>query len=252
MNSMGYTINQLAKLAGVSVRTLHHYDAIGLLQPSYRQPNGYRQYNQAQLTRLQQILFFRELDFPLADIQRMLTSPYFDPVIALEDQKKLIQLKRARLNKLLRTITTTITHMNNNSTQDQNEMYDVFKDEDVEQYQDEVKQRWGNTAAYAQSQARVSTMTKQEMEQLKADGKKHTQALADAMPKGIAHPDVQALIAQSHKGVNVFYDCNLEMFRHLGKMYVEDPRFTAYYEKCAPGLAQFVHEAIDYYCDHQA
>lgn len=248
---MGYTINQLAKLAGVSVRTLHHYDAIGLLQPSHRQTNGYRQYDQAELTRLQQVLFFRELDFPLADIQRMLASPYFDPVIALEDQKKLIQLKRARLNKLLRTITTTITHMNNNTTQDQSEMYDAFKDEAVQQYQDEVKQRWGNTTAYAQSQARVSKMTKQEMEQLKADGKKHTQALADAMPKGIAHPDVQDLIAKSHQGVNFFYECDSEMFRNLGKMYVEDPRFTAYYEKFAPGLAQFVHEAIDYYCDHK-
>jgi DNA-binding transcriptional MerR regulator len=247
---MGYTINQLARLAGVSVRTLHHYDSIGLLKPALRQANGYRQYDSAELTRLQQILFFRELDFPLADIQRMLNSPYFDPVTALEDQKLLIQLKRTRLNKLLKTINKTIMTMSNQTTQNQDDMYDVFKDEDVKQYQDEVKQKWGNTAAYKQSMERVKKMTKAEMDKLKADGKIFNQKLAVAMPKGISDPTVQALVAEHYKGINFFYDCSLEMYRNLGLMYVQDPRFTANYDKVAPGLAQFMHEAIDYYCNH--
>lgn len=247
---MVYTIHQLAKLAGVSVRTLHHYDAIGLLKPSRLLANGYRQYEEPAWLRLQQILFFRELEFPLGDIKRILEAPSYSAMAALREQKKLLQLKQQRFKQLIQTIDQTIHTMSTQQPIQAEELYDVFKDNDVKQYQAEVQERWGNTAAYKQSQQRVSKLTKQQMEKLKADGKKHTQAIADAMSKGVSHPDVQALIAQSHQGVNFFYDCDYAMFRNLGKMYVEDPRFTAYYEKFAPGLALFMHQAIDYYCDY--
>ncbi len=246
---MSYTVHSLAQLAGISVRTLHYYDEIGLLKPSVIKKNGYRYYEDAELIRLQQILFFRELEFPLEDIKRMLNRPQFSVVEALKDQKKLIRLKQARLEKLINSINKTIKTMSNNHKINDEELYDVFKDAEVKQYQDEVKERWGNSDAYRQSMAKVGTMTKKEMEKLKADGKKHTQAIADAMDKGIEHSDVQKLIKQSHEGVNFFYDCSYEMFRNLGKMYVEDPRFTAYYEKFRPGLAVFMRDAIAYYCD---
>ena len=248
---MGYTINQLAKLAGVSVRTLHHYDAIGLLKPSHLLSNGYRQYEEPELLQLQQILFFRELEFPLDDIKRMMGSPTYNAIAALREHKAMLKLKQKRFEHLIKSIDQTIKTMTNQEQIKVDELYDPWKDDDVKQYQAEVKSRWGNTEAYQQSQERIRKLTKAQMDQLKADGKKHMQALADAMPKGISHPDVQALIKQSHTGVNFFYDCSLEMFRNLGKMYVEDPRFTATYDAYAPGLAQFVHEAIDYYCDHQ-
>jgi DNA-binding transcriptional MerR regulator len=248
---MGYTINQLAKLAGVSVRTLHHYDAIGLLKPAHLLKNGYRQYEEPELLQLQQILFFRELEFPLDDIKRMMASPTYNAIAALREHKAMLKLKQKRFEHLIKSIDQTIKTMTNQEQIKVDELYDPWKDDDVKQYQAEVKDRWGNTDAYKQSQERIRKLTKAQMDQLKADGKKHMQALADAMPKGISHPDVQALIKQSHAGVNFFYDCSLEMFRNLGKMYVEDPRFTATYDAYAPGLAQFVHEAIDYYCDHQ-
>ncbi len=248
---MRYTVKQLASLAAISVRTLHYYDEIGLLTPSFVAKNGYRYYEQKELLRLQQILFFRELEFPLEDIKRMLDRPGFSMVEALSDQKKLLQLKRKRIDGLIKSIDKTIVSMNNNHPLNGEELYDPFKDEDVKQYQEEVRQRWGNTDAYKQSMARVGKMTKKEMEKLKEDGKKHTQALADSMDKGASHPDVQALIAKSHAGVNFFYDCSLETFRNLGQMYVDDPRFTAYYEKFRPGLAAFMRDAIAYYCDHQ-
>lgn len=248
---MPYTVKQLACLSGVSVRTLHYYDEVGLLKPGRVEKNGYRQYGESELVKLQQILFFKELDFSLEDINKIMTSPGFDVSIALADQKQLLQMKRKRLDGLIKSIDKTMNTMNNNKKIQDDEMYDAFKDEDVKQYQDEVKQRWGNTDAYKQSQARVSKMTKKEMEKLKEDGKKHTQALADSMDKGPKHPDVQALIAKSHEGVNFFYDCSLEMFRNLGEMYVPDPRFTAYYEKFRPGLAVFVRDAIAYYCDNK-
>ncbi len=246
---MKYTVNQLSQLAGISVRTLHYYDEIELLKPSVVGNNGYRYYEEVELVLLQQILFFRELEFPLEDIKRMLNRPGFSVVEALKDQKKLIRLKQSRLEKLIRAIDKTIKTMNNNQKINDKEMYDVFKDDEVKQYQDEVKERWGNSDAYRQSMAKVGKMTKKEMEKLKEEGKKHTQAIADSMDKGIEHPLVQELIKKSHEGVNFFYECSYEMFRNLGNMYVEDPRFTAHYEKFRPGLAVFMRDAIAYYCD---
>lgn len=242
---MPYTVTQLARLSGVSVRTLHYYDEVGLLKPGRVVKNGYRQYGDQELAKLQHILFFRELDFPLDEIKKIMSSPGFDVSRALRDQQQLLKMKRKRLDGLIKTIDKTIS----NKHMQHEEMYDAFKDDDVKQYQDEVKQRWGQTDAYKQSMARVSKLTKKEMDKLKEDGKKHTQALADSMDKGPTHPDVQALIAQSHAGVNFFYDCSLEHFRNLGQMYVDDPRFTAYYEKFRPGLAVFVRDAINHYCD---
>ncbi len=246
---MPYTVQALAQLAGISVRTLHYYDEIGLLKPAYSAKNGYRYYEERELLRLQQILFFRELEFSLEDIKRMLNRPSFSVIEALREQKKLIRLKQARLEKLIHAIDTTITAMNSNQKINEKELYDVFKDKDVTQYQDEVKERWGNTDAYKQSMKKVSKMTKADMQKLKEDGEKHTTAIADSMDKGINHPDVQELIKKSHDGINFFYECSYEMFRNLGTMYVEDPRFTAYYEKFRPGLAVFMRDAITYYCD---
>lgn len=247
---MSYTVQKLATLAHISVRTLHYYDEIGLLKPSTIANNGYRYYEEKELIRLQQILFFRELEFPLEEIKHMLGRPDFSMIEALRDHKKLIKLKRERLDGLIQTIDKTIKHMTNQNKLNDEELYDAFKDDDVKEYQEEVKQRWGNTEAYKQSTLKVSRMTRGQMQKLKDDTRAHTQAIADSMAKGIDHPDVQALIKKSHEKINFFYECSLEMFRNLGKMYVEDPRFTAHYEKFAPGLAVFMRDAIMYYCDH--
>lgn len=245
---MNYTVNQLAKLAHISVRTLHYYDQIGLLKPSSVAKNGYRYYQDNELVRLQQILFFRELDFPLEEIKRMLNRSEYNVIEALKDQRNLMLLKRVRLNKLIKSIDKTITTMSNNEQQQDNEMYDAFKDNDVKQYQEEVKQRWGNTDAYKQSMARVGKMTKAQMDKLKEDGKKFTQKLADNMDKDVKSAEAQALIQQHYDGIQFFYDCPIEMYRNLGQMYVDDPRFTKYYDKFRPGLAVWVRDAIAYYC----
>jgi len=129
------------------------------------------------------------------------------------------------------------------------ELYDAFKDPDVKQYQDEAKERWGNTEAYKQSMKKVGKMTKAEMEKLKKDGELFTQKLAAAMDKDIKSKEVRELIKQHYKGIQFFYDCPLEMYRNLGKMYVDDPRFTTYYDKHRKGLAVFMRDAIAYFCD---
>ncbi len=248
---MPYTVHQLAKIAGITPRTLRYYDKVGLLSPADYGKNGYRYYGEKEMVRLQQILFFRELEFPLDDIRRMMARPDFDTVAALRDQKRLMRLKRERIDRLLDSLDNTIHHMSNDKKMDGEEMYDAFKDDDVRQYQDEVRARWGTTDAYKQSAAKVGKMTKAEMEKLKEDGKKFTQTLADAMGKDVASDEVQALISQHHQGIEFFYACPPATYRSLGQMYVDDPRFTAYYDKVRPGLAQFVRDAIAVYCDRK-
>ncbi len=244
---MTYTIHKLATLSGVSVRTLHYYDEIQLLLPARREDNGYRLYGEAELLRLQQILFFRELDFPLQDIGRILDSPGFMVEQSLLDHKQLIKLKQKRLNKLLKTIDLTLYSMSNNQPASDDELYDAFKDDDVKQYQAEVKARWGNTDAYKQSQAKVSKMTNREMDELKANADKFNRRLAAAMGKDLADAEVQALVAEHYAGINFFYTCSIDMYKNLAEMYVADPRFSAYYDKYAPGLAVFLRDAIHHF-----
>lgn len=160
--------------------------------------------------------------------------------------------RRSHLDTLLKGIDKTLHSMDTDTAQQPDEMYDVFQDEDVKQYQDEVKERWGSSDAYAQSMKRVGKMTKKEMEKMKADGKVFTQQLADAMDRPVNDPDVQKLIAQHHAGIGFFYECPLSMYRNLGQMYVEDSRFTAYYDGFRPGLASWLRDAILAYCDEKA
>lgn len=126
-----------------------------------------------------------------------------------------------------------------------------IKDEDVKQYQEEAKQRWGNTDAYKQSAKRVSKLTKTEMRQLKKDGIELTKKLAANMDKGVKSKEVRELISQHYKSILFFYDCPTKMYRNLGKMYVDDPRFTAYYDKHRPGLAIFMRDAIAEFCNEK-
>jgi DNA-binding transcriptional MerR regulator len=245
---MTYTIHKLALLAGISTRALRYYDQIELLQPSSVMRNGYRVYDQQSLLRLQQILFFKELEFPLNEIKKILDNPNFDQVGALKDQRCLLELKQKRLQGLVKTINTTIKHMTNRTMPLDAELYDAFADEEMKQYADEAKKRWGNTEAYKQSQERTKHLTKADIKKIKEDGNIFTQKIADAMPKGPKDSEVQVLIAEHYKGINFFYECSLEMYQNLGQMYVDDSRFTAYYEKFAPGLAVFMKDAITFYC----
>lgn len=248
---MAYTINHLAALAHVSVRTLHYYDEIGLLKPSRIRPNGYREYQESELFRLQQILFFRELDFPLADIKRIMASPHFDMHRALTDQRTLIELKKKRLNRLIATIDKTLKKLTYATPMNDEEIYDAFNDEDQKRYADEVKERWGNTQAYKQSQERLKKMSKSDIEKIKKDGEEFMKIVVATMHNGATSPEFQALIAQHYNALRTWYEPNFELYRGLANMYVDDPRFKAYYEKYAPGLAQVMHDAMIAYCDNE-
>lgn len=246
---MNYTVKQLAKTAGVSVRTIHYYDEVGLLKPAFVKENGYRGYTDAELLKLEQILFFKELDFPLEEIVRIMTASNFDTMAALTDQKRYLELKEAKVKRQIATISKAINNlkggeiiMQTTTTTIQNKM---------EEYKKEAKARWGNTDAYKQSQKRTAHWTKADYNRLAENTTSLTQELADTMDKGFDSPEFQALVDQHHQAIELFYDCPPEMYRGLASMYVTDQRFKDFYDKSRPGLAEVLHKAINYYCDQK-
>ncbi|MCC7432787.1 MerR family transcriptional regulator [Candidatus Peregrinibacteria bacterium] len=249
---MNYTVQQLADLAGVSVRTLHHYDQIDLLKPQRLESNGYRSYGEKELLKLQQILFFRELEFPLEEIAKIIEAPGFDMRAALADQRKLIELKKKRLTGLINTIDKTLDKLNQKDTMEDQELYGNFDSEEMDKYAAEAKQRWGNTDAYKQSQERVKKMGKAGLKKAMEAGEALCRELAAVMDLDPTDDKVQALIARHYDGLRNFYEPNLEIYRGLAEMYVADVRFTAYYEKFAPGLATFLSRGMMIYCERMS
>ncbi len=249
---MSYTVNKLATLAGVSVRTLHYYDQVDLLKPSTIQKNGYRVYEERELLQLQQILFFRELDFPVEEIKRIMSASTFDMRQALHDHRAMIELKKKRLTGLIKTIDTTIKKLDNQNPmeeQDMKELYDTFGEDTIKKYGEEVKQRWGNTEAYKQSMELYKKTSKADLEKYKQDSDIFMKKVAATMDKGATSPEFQALIAEHFKSLSTWYEPNFEMYRGLASMYVDDPRFTAYYENYRVGLAKVFSEGMIYFID---
>ena len=245
-----YTVQQLARLAGVSARTLHHYDHIGLLKPSARTAAGYRLYGEADLLRLQQILFFRELDFPLADIQAILDDPGFDQVKALRDHRQLLQQEADRLGQLLKTIEKTISRLTeDNMTMTDEELYEGFTPEQIARYTREANELY-DPKTVAEANRRVRSMTKAQWQAVKAEGGAVAQQLADLMDKAPGDAAVQAAIARHYAWVDNFWHPTAESYRGLGRGYAEHPEFRAFYEKYRPGLADFLCAAMAYYADH--
>jgi DNA-binding transcriptional MerR regulator len=244
---MSYTIRKLADVSGVTVRALHYYEAAGLLSPA-RKKNGYRIYEEKDLLRLQQIMFFRELDFPIPEIKKILNDPSFDQAKALEDHKQLIEEKRKRLAGLVKMIDATIKRIKRETIMKDEELYKAFK-ENGEKYADEAKARWGDTLMYKESAKRVAKMSKEDMIAVQKAGDELMEEIAANMSKGPASSEIQKLIGKHYDGLRAFYEPNLKMYRGLADMYVADGRFTAYYEKYAKGLALFMRDAMHIYAD---
>lgn len=239
---MTYTVQQLATLAKVTGRTLRHYDRIGLLRPAERRINGYRRYTDADALRLQHILFYRELDLPLSEIKRILSRPDFDAARALRDQKQLLGLKRDRLGKILKTIDATLKNMDQNQPVSAEDLYGDLPKETYEAYQQEAKERWGNTDAYKQSHARVKNMTKGDLKAMKDETDRNLKALVSLMESGKTPSEaaVQKEIAAHRAGVSKYYDCTDEIYAGLADMYLADQRFADFYRKYHKDLPEFL------------
>lgn len=246
-NPSTYTVHQLAELAGVSVRTLHHYDQIGLLHAELRSPAGYRLYGAADLLRLQQILFFRELGMPLADIRAALSQPGFDPVAALRDHRQLLEKQVERYLVLLQTIDKTILKLTEESmTLTDAELYEGFTQEQIDRYQREVNEKY-DPALVAESNRRVRKMSREQWTTVKAEGAEIERLLAEQVGKDPADAGVQKLVHRHRMHMENFYPVSAEIYRGLAQMYVEHPEFRAHYEDIHPGLAEFLSAAMEVY-----
>lgn len=248
---MEYSVQKLAKIAMVSVRTLHYYDEIGLLRPKLVKSNGYRFYGQKELLILQQILFFRELDFTLDQIKSMLNAPNFDMETALRDQRKLLELKKSRIENLIFTVEKTIQGLKGGESVDTNNLYAGFSNNQVDKYKEEAREKWGGTKAYEQSQERTKNWTKADYLHYAQKTRDLLARLSEVMGKDVGSKEVQDLIVLHRQGIETFYDCSDDMYHALGQMYTDDKRFTDFYNQFRPGLAKFIRDAIFYSCDQK-
>ena len=244
-----YTVSEVAKMARVSVRTLHHYDHIGLLEPAARSAAGYRLYEEPDLLRLQQILFFKELDLPLSEIRDVLDDPEFDQVEALRNHRRLLRKRAERLDRLLETIDKTIRRLEEGDmTLTDQELYEGFTEEQIERYKREAREMY-DPALVRESKRRLKKMSRDQWQAVKAEGEAVTTGLAALIDREPGDPEVQALIAGHHAWIENFYPCSAEVYRGLAQGYVEHPEFRAFYEKVRPGLAEFMQTAMNYYAD---
>lgn len=244
---MAWTVGQVAEIAGVSVRTLHHYDEIGLLSPSGRSSSGYRQYGIEDLERLQQVLFFRELGFALEEIGKIMADPAFERRSALEAQRALLAEKASRVELMLVAIDDALDALEKGTHVDENEMFGVFEDFDPAEYEAEVEERWGDTDAYKESARRSKGYKKADWELIKAEQEANGARMLEVYQAGVAADDDRATDVAEEARLLIdkwFYPLSRQMHTGLAEMYLADPRFTATYEKMAPGLAQWWHDAI--------
>ena len=234
------TVHEASQISGVSVRTLHHYDAIGLLRPTAVTEAGYRLYDDTALARLQSILLFRELAFPLKEIKRIMDDPQFDQATALEQQIRLLELQQERLSRLIdlarETMKTGVTHMD----------FTAFDNSKLEQYAAEVKERWGNTAAYQESAQRPAVEQKDAAAGLMAQFARMGR-LRTGDPAG---QEAQDAVRELQQFITKhFYTCTPEILSGLGQMYTADDRFRASIDAAGgEGTADFAGKAITVYC----
>ena len=239
-------VGQVAAAVGVSVRTLHHWDAVGLLVPR-KDSNGYRSYDARDLERLRQVLVYRELGFSLEDVRRLMDDPSVDALDHLRRQHALLVDRIARLQSVAALVHRAVEARTMGIELDPQELREVFGDEDPTQHADEARERWGDTDAWTQSQARTSSYDKQDWLQVKAEGEDLERRFAASLAAGLPAdgPEARDLAEEHRQHISRrFYDCSLEMHTALADMYVSDERFTAHYEAVAPGLAQYVSDAV--------
>ncbi len=240
---MKMQIKEFAEITGVSVRTLHYYDEIGLLKPAcVDEFTGYRYYDESSLLRMQEILFYRELDFSLKSISEILASPDYDKNKALKEQKNLLTLKKERLERLISAIDGAVKGEN---------VMKAFDNNEFEKYKAEAKKKWGNTDAYKEHTEKTKNYSADKWNNLAEEMNDILAEFAVCMKNG-REPDsdeVQSLVKalQNHITEN-YYLCTNEILAGLGQMYTADERFKNNIDKNADGTAQFISEAVKIYC----
>ena len=246
-----YTVQQLSKIAGISIRTLHHYDRIGLLLPAKRTEKGYRIYQKPELLKLQQILFYKELGIPLREIKDILNAKDFDLIKALEFHQVELIKKSEQTIMLLNTIEKTINSLKNkNKMMKDEELYEGFSKEEINAMRSEVKKKWG-AKELIEVENKIQKLGKEGWNDHKAKGEQINQVLAELMDMHPSEKQVQQAVELHFKHLNFYYEVSKERYENLGKMYVEDERFKSYYDKYGDDLAVFLRDAIFIFCQNE-
>lgn len=249
---MAYTVKKLAKISGISVRTLHFYDEIGLLRPAYVGDNGYRFYEEEQLLMLQQILFFKELGFHLNDIQRIVASSEFDKIETLKAHRVILERRVQQALQLTKTIDKTIAKLKGESAMSDKEMYLGFDKAKQEEYEKHVIERYGHDAV-DESKKKTKGWTQKNYDEAKRDYDVIHQALTQAIIKSETPSSevVQNLLAQHFNLVSKFWTPNKESYVGLGQMYLEHEDFKRLYESYHPQLATFLSDAMRIFAERE-
>lgn len=247
-----YTVQKLARLAGVSARTLRYYDNIGLLKPGRVNSSGYRIYGGEQVDRLQQILFYKELGVELNEISAILSDPHFDDGQALRQHHQRLLERRNRLDELIANVEMTINQKENGTEMTDEQKFQGFKqkliDENEQKYGEEIREKYGDKAI-DESNARVMNMSKQQYDEMQLLGQKVLDTLAEAFKTGDPAGELGQQAAELHKQWLCYSWKQYDKHAHanLAQMYVDDERFTQYYDKHQPGLAKFLRDAVRVY-----
>lgn len=241
------TVGAVSQRAAVTVRTLHHYDEIGLVVPAGRTDSGYRTYGPAEIERLQEVLFFRELGFPLEEIKEIVESPTYSRSSALLRQRGMLEERANRLSKMIEAVDRAVLAERTGVKMSSDEILEVFGDFDPKEHEAEAEERWGGTDAYKQSAQRTAGYTKQDWETIKSEADGINQKFLDLRSNGVAPTDAAArAVAEEHRAhiSRWFYDCSIEIHVGLGQMYVADERFRKNIDKAGDGLAEYMSAAI--------
>jgi len=252
---MSYSVGELARLSGVSVRTLHHYDEIGLLVPSERSAAGYRRYSREDAERLHHILAYRELGFGLAAIGRILDDPAADASEHLRRQHAHLMAEVARLQGIIKGIEAMMNAKDAGVNLTPDEMREVFGSFNPADHAEEARERWGDTDAYRRSVERTARYDREHWLRIREEAEQITRQLASAMATGAPPASAAAMDLVEQHRLHIsrwFYDCDHATHRGLGDLYVSDPRFARHYDRVSPGLAAYIGDAIAANADRAA
>lgn len=241
-----YTVRQLSRMAGVTPRTLHYYDQIGLLKPTRVAGNGYRYYGQEALLRLQQILLYRQLDLPLERIRRILEEPAFDVQAALESHRQLLLRKIGQIERQVQTVDHTLLYLKGKMEMSPKQLFEAISDEQQAEYEQEAMQLYDPEIVKA-SNRKWRSYSVEEKQRIGEEGNAAYQQLLEAMPFGPASVQAQSGVESWRRHMDYFWTPDDQQLLGLADLYNDDPRFKANFDKIDPGLAAFVREAVKVY-----
>lgn len=252
---MAYTVTKLAKISGISVRTLHWYDEVGLLKPAYYGSNGYRYYEEEQLLILQQILFYRELGIDLKLIQKILKRSDFDKLAALSAHRKVLNNNLERTKKLIKTIDKTIEHLKGTKKMSNQELYQGFSKEKQEEYEKYLINNWGETAEkyIAEGKKNTKSWEKKDYDNLKKEGDELYKQIGAALKAKLKanSQTVQTLIGKHYLMVKKVYNPTKEVYIGLGQLYIDHPDFRKFFDPFHPGMPEFLAEAMKIFAEKE-